>query len=170
MSDLALTAEEILAWNDGMAAQWKALAESHAELLGLPCDIYHAGTVAKLLQHIVAVELRYTQRLAGDTETPYEEVPFGSAEEIFSVHDRALAGIRALLADSVYDWSVELEFNTISAGRLRASRKTMLFHMLLHSVRHYAQLATHIRQQGFSAGFAMDYLTMGAKPALASPA
>jgi uncharacterized damage-inducible protein DinB len=166
MSEPALTATEMLAWNDQAAANWHALIERNPQILTLPCDIYKpTREVAGLLQHVVAVELRYAQRLAGVEETPYEDVPSSPVAAIFAVHARALAMIRALLADPAYDWSIELTFNTISAGRLRATRKTILVHASMHSIRHYAQLATLVRHHGLAPGFPMDYLMMDAHPA-----
>jgi uncharacterized damage-inducible protein DinB len=46
---------------------------------------------------------------------------------------------------------------------MRASRKTIFFHAMLHSIRHYAQLATLVRQRGIKPDWPMDYLIMGAE-------
>jgi uncharacterized damage-inducible protein DinB len=160
MSDLTLSAEEMLAWNERTAQTWRRLAEEHPEVLALDCDIYGVKTVGQLLQHIVAVETRYAQRLASTTETPYDAIPCGSAAEIFDAHEAAMQGLRAELTKGG-DWDAKFEFQTLTMGRARASRKTVFFHALLHSIRHYAQLATLVRQHGFKPAFPMDYLPMG---------
>jgi uncharacterized damage-inducible protein DinB len=165
MSELSFSGDAMLAWNEKTAKDWYALLADKPEILSLPCDIYKAKTVAELLQHIVAVELRYGQRLAGMVESPYEDVPCRSADEIFATHERAAVLLRALVADTSYDWESEMEFMTISSGRLRASRRAMFIHVVMHSMRHYAQLATLVRQHGFTPGFAMDYLMLEARPA-----
>jgi uncharacterized damage-inducible protein DinB len=41
----------------------------------------------------------------------------------------------------------------------------MLFHTLLHGIRHYAQLATLARQYGIKPDWSMDYFLMGIEPA-----
>jgi uncharacterized damage-inducible protein DinB len=41
--------------------------------------------------------------------------------------------------------------------------RTLLFHALLHGIRHYAQLATLTRQAGHPANVAGDYLFMDAQ-------
>ena len=163
MRALALTGEEMLAWNEHTTAGWRKLVTEQPEILTLPCDIYTAKTVGELLQHIVALEQRYAERIAGVAETPYEQVKFGSAEEIYATHDRAVEMLRAMLADAEFDWEKALEFQTISSGRLRSTRRTVFFHALLHATRHYAQLATLVRQHGVKPGFMMDYLIMGAE-------
>jgi uncharacterized damage-inducible protein DinB len=157
-----MSGEELLAWNDTMATMWRSLVSSHPELLETPCDIYKPATVGQLLQHIVAVELRYAERLSDAPVTDYARIPFGSAEEIFATHTHALEILKGLLADPAFDWNEEIEFATQTAGRMCASRRAVFQHALLHSVRHYAQLATLARQHGYKPG-PMDYLLMAAK-------
>jgi len=65
--------------------------------------------------------------------------------------------------DSDTGWDEEVQFQTRSAGMLLTSRKTILFHAFFHSLRHYAQLGTLVRQQGYKTGWYGDYLFMGAK-------
>lgn len=160
---LALNADEILHWNDLNATQWRAFFAAHPEALALACDVYNGQTVADLLQHIAGAELRYAERLAGVPVTDYADLPKDSAEELFGIHDRAFALLRELLADSSYDWSVEIDLATRSAGMLIASRKTVFFHEVLHSMRHYAQLAMLLRQANLKTPWPHDFLFTGAK-------
>ena len=159
---LSISAEDLLKWNDVSANKWHAFSNAHPELLALPCDIRQSGTAAHLLQHIVAVELRYAQRLSSHPETDYNDVPCNTPDEIFSTHQRTLGLLRPLLADELYDWSTEIEFDTITLGRLRASRQGILVHALMHSIRHYAQLATLVRQHGLKPDWPMDFLFIAA--------
>ena len=165
MSELALTGEELLAWNDSTTRRWCDFVTANPALLEVPCDIRDAATVGQLLQHIVAVELRYAQRLAGQPESEYSAIPYGTGDEILATHNQAVAILRSLMADPDFDWSHELEFQTITLGKLRSKRKTIFVHALMHALRHYAQLATLARQHGFKPGWHMDYLMMDAKPA-----
>src|SRR5271170_7642905 len=157
----ALAATELLQWNDMTAQRWKALLAAHPEALELSCDVYGAGTVRGLLRHIFAVETRYAERLGGETVTPYEQIPDGSMELLFGLHDAAMAKYGKLLADDSIDWEEKLEFTTISAGTRSAKRKVILFHSFLHGIRHYAQLATLVRQHGIKPDWPMDFLFMG---------
>jgi uncharacterized damage-inducible protein DinB len=159
MTQPILTAQEILAWNDKTAQNWRQLLTSHPELLTQSCDIAGTKTVAELLQHIVAVQLRYAERLADLPVSDYAAIPFDSAESIYATHDRAIAIFQQLLASDI-DWNEPLEFTTRSMGAARSNRKTILFHALLHGIRHYAQLASLVRQCGVQPGWPMDYLFM----------
>ncbi len=158
-----VSAEKLVDWNDTTAQRWRDFILANPLILGLLCDIRNGKTVADTLQHIVAVELRYAQRLAGLPESPYEEIPKNSIDSLHGAHELALGLVRSLLASPDYDWSTELTIDTISAGRLRASRETILVHLTLHSMRHYAQLATLVRQQGFKTTWPMDYLFTAAE-------
>ena len=154
-----LTAEETLVWLEKTSANWRALIEAHPEVLAFPCDVMGVSTVGGLLQHIVAVELRFAERLAGLPATDYAAIPFDSAEAIYATHGLAMALFRDQLASAV-DWGERMEFVTRSMGTFRTSRKTILFHALLHGIRHYAQLATLVRQRGIKPEWQMDYLLM----------
>ncbi|HEY5055992.1 MAG TPA: DinB family protein [Acidobacteriaceae bacterium] len=162
MAQPALSAEEMMAWLEMTSVKWKALIEANPQILAMPCDVMGVTTAAELLQHIVAVELRYAEQLSGQPPTEYAQIPFESAAAIYATHERAAAMVRALLASNV-DWDEEIEFMTRSMGKARAKRKSVLFHSILHAVRHYAQLATLVRQHGVKPDWQMDYLMMDLK-------
>lgn len=158
-----LSGEELLAWVERTSDGWRGLLQEHPHLLALECDIMSTGTVAKLLQHIVAVELRYAQRLLDLPERSYEDIGYSSVDDLFATHAEAISLLRQLLSDPEADLEQTISVLTRSAGRLRASRRTVLVHALMHSIRHYAQLATLVRQHGVKPGWPMDYLLMGAQ-------
>lgn len=154
---------DLLEWSDVTARRWHALAQRSPELLAVPCDIRGVTTVAELLLHISAAELRYAEQLNGEQPTPYERLSFESADAILLTHTRAMERYRALLARSDFDWDAEFVVTTRSAGRLRATRRDVFLHALLHGIRHYAQLATLARHAGFAPNWPMDLLFLRAE-------
>jgi uncharacterized damage-inducible protein DinB len=160
MSHLALTAEEVLAWHEKNSNNWKQLLTEHPEALSFPCDIAQTKTVGELLQHVVAVELRYVERLSNLPASDYATIPFDSVEAIYATHDRATALFQQLLASDTIDWNERIDYVTRTMGPARSARKSILFHALLHASRHYAQLATILRQHGIKPGWPMDYIFM----------
>ncbi|MBS1800199.1 MAG: DinB family protein [Acidobacteria bacterium] len=160
MSQPVLTAEEVLRWNESTSASWRKFFTEHSELLAASCDIAQTSTVAQLLQHIVAAELRYAERLTGLPQTEYEQVPYDSVDAIYATHDRAVVLFRQALGAGL-NWDEVIEFKTRSRGLFKASMKTILFHALLHSQRHYAQLGTLVRKHGHAIEGPGDYLFMG---------
>lgn len=162
MTEPALTAHELIDWVEKTSTGWRNLVVAHPELLALSCDINNVESVAQLLQHIVAVELRFAERLSDLPATDYTKIPYDSVEKIYGTHDHAFALVRKLLATEI-DWDQPIEFSTRVMGPARSTRKTILFHLLLHSIRHYAQLATLARKQGIKPDWGMDYLLMDFK-------
>ena len=159
MAQPGLSADEVMAWLEKTSMNWKALIEAHPEILAMPCDVMEVGTVNRLLQHIVAVELRYAEQLSGLPPSDYSTVACDSAAAIYATHERAMKMFRELLAGAT-DWDARFDYVTRSMGPARSRRKTILFHALMHAIRHYAQLATLVRQHGIKPGWQMDYLVM----------
>jgi uncharacterized damage-inducible protein DinB len=54
-----------------------------------------------------------------------------------------------------------LTFPTRTAGTLTASRRKIFIHALLHGVRHWAQLAACLRQQGYKQDWQHDFIFTG---------
>jgi uncharacterized damage-inducible protein DinB len=160
MSEMTLTADEVMAWNEKTTEGWRRLLTKHPEVLTFECDIAGTKTAGQLLQHIVAVELRYAERLADAPVSDYAAIPYDTVDVIFATHERASAMFRDLLAKNI-DWDAKIEFTTRTIGPARSKRKTMFFHAILHSIRHYAQLATLVRQHGIKPDWPMDYFVMG---------
>jgi uncharacterized damage-inducible protein DinB len=159
MSEPNLSAEELIGWLETTSTNWHKLLNAHPELLTIPCDVAGTKTIAELLQHIVAVELRYAERLADLPVSDYANIPFDSVEAIYATHDRTINILRQLLAVDI-DWNQSIEYMTRSFGPARSTRKTILFHVIFHGIRHYAQLATLARQHGIKPDWPMDYIFM----------
>jgi uncharacterized damage-inducible protein DinB len=157
---LAITIEELLVWNNEASAFWMAHFEANRALLSLPCDIGGTTTVQEFVRHIWGVELRWAQRIAGQPPIPREEMPAGPLEALFEMHTRANSIVRKLLEDPTQDWNaiVALDSPWLPQDLRKASRRKLMAHMLFHSQRHWAQLATLVRSAGFPSGFYGDIL------------
>jgi uncharacterized damage-inducible protein DinB len=160
MSEPVLTAHEVLNWNEKTSNQWRKFLAANPDVLAIPCDVAGTKTVAEFLQHIVAVELRWAERIAHLPETTYEQVPYDSIDNLYATHDKAIAILKQTLAANT-DWNQSIEFVTRTYGPASSTAKTMYFHALLHSIRHYAQLGTLLRQNGYNLNWLGDYLAMG---------
>jgi uncharacterized damage-inducible protein DinB len=158
----ALTLEELLGWSDETTRQWITFLAAYPAVQQLPCGIYGTGSVLGLARHIVAVELRYSQRFFGLPVTTYEEIPENSLETLATLHAESIERFRALLSDAAQDWAEEMEFKTLTAGTIRATRRKVLAHALLHAIRHWAQVATLARAAGYPANFLGDLLASSA--------
>ena len=155
-----VTLEEMLAWNDEASVYWKAHLDAEPNLLDLACGIGGAPNVQEFVRHIWGAELRWAERLAGAPETPREAVPQGPLEALFDLHRQAMGHFRRMLADPHQDWSTTytLDAAHIPPELRTISRRKALGHVLFHGQRHWAQLATLVRQAGSPSGFRGDLL------------
>jgi uncharacterized damage-inducible protein DinB len=151
---------ELLGWNNEAANFWKSHLDSNPALLKLECGIGGAATVQDFVRHIWGAELRWAQRLAGIPETPREAVPAGPLEALFELHRQAAAIFNGLLENSQENWEAPytLEATWLPPGQRTLTRRKALAHTLFHAQRHWAQLATLLRQAGAPAGFRGDLL------------
>jgi uncharacterized damage-inducible protein DinB len=151
---------EMLNANERETGKWQNWFERQpAELLDLPLEIALAKDVREFLLHIFAVELRYAERLTGSPITEYEGLPTGSARDLFSIGDSARGLYRDYLSRATEaDLATIMEFPTRTAGVLRASKRKMFAHAMLHGVRHWAQLATALREKGHGTDWPHDFL------------
>jgi uncharacterized damage-inducible protein DinB len=155
-----ITLEELLAWNEQSAGYWKSHLDANPNLLELPCGIGGAADVQAFVRHIWGAELRWCERLAGVNETPREDIPAGPLDALFGLHGQAVKIFRGLLADPENNWSDPyiLKFDWVPPDQRAVSRRKIAAHALIHSQRHYAQLATLVRNAGFPSNFRGDLL------------
>jgi hypothetical protein len=156
----AISLEELLAWNQEFAAFWKAHFDANPALLQLPCGIDNAPNVQELARHNWAAEMRWAQRVAGLPVTAREDLPSGPLDELFAMHLEAGRILRGLLdaPDTDWDQTVTMDYDWLPPQVRTASRRKMAAHGLLHSQRHWAQLATLVRVAGFPTGFQGDLI------------
>jgi len=155
-----ITLEELLVWNEESSDFWKAHLDANPALMQLPCGIGGAANVQAFVAHIWGVELRWGQRIAGLPVLSKEEMPSGPLEAIFGLHKRAVEVYRELLADPAQDWDavVTLNYDWLPPQARESTRRKTTAHALFHSQRHWAQLATLVRNAGYPSEFKGDLL------------
>lgn len=157
----AITCEELLLHNQQETAKWRDFFDTYPETLGLPAEFAQMHDVKGVLLHIVAVELIYAERVAGIPRPRLDLADFPSAtlDDLFSNHERALQLLREFMARGAgADWDTELTFPTKTYGTLQGTKRKCFVHLMLHSVRHWAQLATFLRESGFKQDWQHDFL------------
>jgi uncharacterized damage-inducible protein DinB len=159
MSVPGITLLELLADNESNTQKWHTWFAANPSALELPCSIYDSGTVRGLLKHIFAVELRHSQRLMDHPVTAYDAIPAGAMEPLFEVHEQAIRNLRQFLAGADMTALEEIiRLQTVSAGTLQASRRKLFVHIMFHSMRHWAQLSTVLREAGMKTNWYKDFL------------
>ncbi len=151
---------ELLRYTEVENAKWhRWLAAKGPVFLDSKLDIAGMKDLRGVLLHIFAVELRYAERIAGDEVSAYENLPTGSLDELFSIGTKARDKMKRFVAGATQSQMEEaLTFETRSAGTLVASKRKCLAHALLHGIRHWAQIATALRQQGHPTDWQHDFI------------
>jgi uncharacterized damage-inducible protein DinB len=117
------------------------------------------ATVGGVVLHIFAVELRYTQRLLDQDVTQWEAFRQTSVENVFELGDNARAQLVHFLTTAPEaELDRVLTFQTLTAGLVSASKHKIASNIFLHDIRHWAQIATVLRQNGFGDQWAHDML------------
>jgi uncharacterized damage-inducible protein DinB len=146
----ALSFRELMDYTGEETDRWEAwLRERGPEVLDVALGEGRWGTVRELLFHTFLVERRYADRLLGEPITPYEGVPPATVDELFAIHRAARERLERYVAGATAgEWDDVLTFETLLYGPMYGSRRKIVGHALLHGIRHWAQIATALRQAG----------------------
>ena len=149
----------LFAWRDYETAQWRSWFEANPQALGFPAGDGTMDTIRGVVRHIVAVEMRYGQRLLGEPASDWSEFKQQSAAELFAAGDEARAKIDRYLATATEtSLSETLTFPTRTAGTVSATRRKILVNVVTHGARHWAQVTTLVRLGGIRASWPHDLL------------
>lgn len=150
---------ELLDYASEETTHWRDWFRKNPKALEVACDIAGAKSVCEVVLHIVAVQMRYAERLLNQPITEYSDLESKSAEELFALAHKSAEDLRSFaVAANDADWDGTLTFPTRTAGTLTASRRKIFVHALLHGVRHWAQLAALLRQQGYKQDWQHDFI------------
>jgi uncharacterized damage-inducible protein DinB len=148
---VAVSLESLLAYSDHERQKWRDWLAADPSRLRLA---FQPGArfpdVAALLDHLFLVERRHLSRLQGATPPTATGVPNGDLAALFDYADLVRADFRAYLA-SVSDEDAAgtlLLTGLQSSGDISMTRRRLATHILLHEIRHLAQIAYAVRRAG----------------------
>jgi len=155
----ALTYAELLNHDEQETERWREWFRVHPEALDAKMELAMMYEVRGVLFHIFVVELRYAERLLEQPETANEALPKGTVDELFGIGATARRKYREFMERATdADWNKTISFKTLSVGQMSATKRKCFVHSLLHGMRHWAQLATALRQQGTKAEWHHDFM------------
>ncbi len=145
---------ELLDYIEEENQRWKQFFGRHPEALDLPLDI--AGDVRALVLHIFAVELYFANKVSGQPAIELHKLPAESLDEIFAISELAGRMYREFFVTAQgKDWSQLVELDRINRS---ASKRKLVAQAFTHSLRHWAQISTYLRQQGLRQEWHHDLL------------
>ena len=140
---------ELLAYCDHERAKWRAWVEADPSRLSLPFqDGARFPTIGSVLDHVFLVERRHLSRLEGATPPESTGVPGGDVKGLFEYAALVRADFTRYVT-TLDDAAAAQPFTfTIPAGPMTMSRRRLATHVVLHEVRHLAQVALAARAAG----------------------
>jgi uncharacterized damage-inducible protein DinB len=155
----AVTLATLLEYSDHERRKWREWTAADPRRLDLP---YQAGTsfptIGSLFDHTFLVERRHLSRLEGGTPPDSTGVRPGDWQGLFDYADLVRADLRKYVAD--LDDEEARQTVTIvvrSGGTHTMTRLELATHILLHEIRHLAQIACAARLAGHAPPGDHDY-------------
>ena len=146
-----LKVDELLEFTAWERSEWRSFLLKHGtpalELAAGPHGDGRFQTVGDLIRHIFGAEIRYVERLTDRSLTDAASIP-DDVEALFAFGLRTrkeLTGLLAGFPDGL--WNTPRDFKILEHN-IRATPKKIVMHVLLHEIRHWAQIATLLRLNG----------------------
>jgi uncharacterized damage-inducible protein DinB len=140
---------ELLSYSDHERAKWRAWLEADPSRLSLPVqDGGRFPTIGSLLDHMFLVERRHLARMEGATPPDSTGVAAGDVKGLFEYGELVRADFTRFVS-TLDDATAAQRFTfTIPTGPQTMSRRKLATHVVLHEVRHLAQIALAARAAG----------------------
>jgi uncharacterized damage-inducible protein DinB len=136
--------DSLLAYSDYERRKWREWISADPKRLRLP---FQPGgrfpDIGSLLDHLFLVERRHLSRLEGGTPPPETGVPPGDVKALFDYADLVRADLRAYVAsldEAAADRPIVIT-GLQSSGDVTMTRRRLIVHIVLHEIRHLAQIA-----------------------------
>jgi uncharacterized damage-inducible protein DinB len=140
---------ELLTYSDHERAKWRAWVETDPSRLALP---FQPGarfpTIGSVLDHVFLVERRHLSRLEGATPPDSTGVPAGDVKALFEYAELVRADFRRFVTTLDDAAAAQVFSFTLPTGSQTMTRRKLATHVVLHEVRHLAQVAHAARTAG----------------------
>lgn len=154
---LGISFEELLRYEEEQTERWREFFVKRPHLLQLEAS--PTDTVAGLLFHTFAAEYRSAQRLLDEPMTANADFKHSNIDELFAIATESRRMLRQYLsAGTPQSIDEPRTFPSLTLGDFKATPKKLITHALVHSIRHWAQVARILRENGQRADFSHDLL------------
>ena len=146
---VAISLDRLLAYTDHERAKWRGWIASDTSRLAIP---FQPGgrfpDIGSLLDHVFLVERRHLSRLEGSTPPDASGVAAGDWQALFDYADLVRADLRKYASDCSEAEAATAMTVTVASGTVAMTKRTLATHILLHEIRHFAQIAFAARLAG----------------------
>jgi uncharacterized damage-inducible protein DinB len=144
---LTLSLNELLAYTDEERAKWHRWLRDNPSALEL--QLQPGGrfaTVGALIDHMFLVEARHLARLQGATVPESSGIAPPDVEALFRYGAAVRLALRNFASSLSDEDAAKVREFVVQSGTAKMSPRKLLFHIGLHEIRHWAQIALGIRQ------------------------
>jgi uncharacterized damage-inducible protein DinB len=105
-------------------------------------------SVGDLVRHIFSAEKRYVERLSGRSLTDTASIPNDDIEALFTFAHRSRKELKELVETlPAEEWDAPRDFMILTYF-VKATPRKIVIHILMHEIRHWAQIAMLLRLNG----------------------
>ncbi len=147
---LSLAFDELLRYTNAEREKWRGWFQNHST--AVEAAVQPGGrlpTVGKLIDHIFLVERRHLQRLAGEPLADKTGLTGNNAPPLFDYGASVRRELEQYVAALGEDEADQVRDFEVRETRWPMTPRKLLFHILLHETRHWAQIALAVRLAGF---------------------
>ena len=150
---MELKLEDLMEYTEWERARWRTFflkeGDGIFEINVGPNRDDRFETVGDWVSHIFSAEIRYIDRLMDRPLTDPASVPKRGVEAVFEFGKRSRAELKEFLqAEPAGGWNTPRDFQILTFS-IRATPKKIVTHVVMHEIRHWAQIATVLRFNGY---------------------
>lgn len=147
---LNLTYDELLRYTGEERAKWRRFFADHPEAMEAPLQPSgRLPTVGKMIDHIFLVERRHLQRLTGQKVSDSTGLTGNNVAPLFDYGASVRRELEQFVGDLGDDEADMPRSIDVREEKWSVTPRKLLFHILLHETRHWAQIALAVRLAGF---------------------
>ena len=146
---LDLSCDELLRYTSDEREKWRRWFQVHPE--AMDAALQPGGrfpTIGKLIDHVFVVERRHLQRLTGDPVSESSGLTGNNAPPLFDYGASVRRELEQFVGLIDEDDANEPRTFVVRDEPVAMSPRKLLFHILIHEIRHWAQIALAVRLAG----------------------
>jgi len=152
-----LSLNDLMDYTDWERQKWRDWLRQHGDqVLKISAGPHGDGrfeTVGDLVRHMFSAEKRYIERLSGRPLTDAASIPNDKIEALFRFSQQSRKDLKQFVETfSAQEWDAPQDYKILNYF-LRATPRKIVVHVLMHEIRHWAQIATLFRLNGLAGEF-----------------
>jgi uncharacterized damage-inducible protein DinB len=148
---LTLTFDELLRYTNDERGKWRMWLVAHPAAMESPVQPPGArhASVGKLVDHIFLAERRHLQRLREENVDESTGLTANNASPLFDYGASVRRELEQYVETLDEDVADQIRTFEVRDRQYQMTPRKLLFHVLLHEARHWAQITLAVRLAGF---------------------